>query len=113
MFKLLAVAVSLVLAQAVIPDPVTYLTTYATAAAATLFLGAAKKYTTIADTAIGKAIKPVQPWLVMGLSILLPRLIHGTPNVPDPGALAAAPTATLLMVGAAEIIRRLFPAPPR
>lgn len=104
--KLLLVAPLLAL-QGVIPDPVQNLATYATAFAATAFLGAAKKYTTIADTAIGKAIKPIQPWLVMGLSILLPRIIHGTPNTPDPGALAAAPTATLLAVGAAEILRRL------
>lgn len=104
--KLLLLAPLLVL-QGVIPDPVQNLATYATAFAATAFLGAVKKYTTAADTWVGKAIKPVQPWVVMGLSVLLPRIIHGTPNVPDPGALAAAPTATLLAVGAAEILRRL------
>lgn len=106
--KLMLAAILLVSVQAVIPDPVTNLATYATAFAATAILGAAKRYTTIADTAIGKAIKPIQPWIVMGLSVLLPRLIHGTPNVPDPAALAAAPTATLLAVGAAEIFRRFI-----
>lgn len=104
--KLLLAAVLLVSVQAVIPDPVTHLATYATAAAATFLLGAAKKYTSLADTKVGSWIKPVQPWVVMGLSVLLPRIIHGTPNVPDAGALAAAPTATLLAVGAAELIRR-------
>ncbi len=106
--KLLFIALPLLLVQAVLPDPVQNLATYATAFAATAILGGLKKYTTLADTAIGKAIKPIQPWVVMGLSVLLPRVIHGTPNVPDPAALAAAPTATLLAVGAAEIFRRFI-----
>lgn len=90
-------------------DPLGQLLTYGTAFASTALLGLTKKYTTVFDTAIGKAIKPVQPWLVLMLSAALPRLIHGTPNVPDAGTLVAAPTATLLAVGAAEVIRRLFP----
>jgi hypothetical protein len=98
--------------QQIIPDPMQNLATYATAFAATAALGAVKKYTTIADTWVGQKIKPVQPWIVLGLSMLLPRLIHGTPNVPDPSALAAAPTATLLAVGAAEILRRWMPQRP-
>jgi hypothetical protein len=99
----------LLMLQAIIPDPFTNLVTYATAFAVTAGLGAVKKYTTLADTAAFNFIRPVQPWVVMGLSILLPRLIHGTPNVPDPSALASAPVATLLAVGAAEIFRRFFP----
>lgn len=90
-------------------DPVGVLIATGTAFAATAGLGALKKYTTIADTAIGNFIKPVQPWLVMALSVAMPLLIHGTPNVPDPSVLVAAPTATLVAVGAAEALRRYFP----
>ena len=93
----------------VIPDPLSNLATYATAFAATAALGAVKKYTTVADTWAGKLIKPVQPWVVLGLSMILPHIIRGTPNVPDASALASAPTATLLAVGAAEILRRWLP----
>lgn len=88
-------------------DPVFDLLTYGTAIGTTFALGAAKKYTNAADTWVGRKIKPVQPLLVGILSVALPALIHGTPNVPDPQQLAVAPTATLLAVAAAEILRRV------
>lgn len=62
-------------------------------------LGALKSWTGAADSWIGQKIKPVQPWLVTALSLVMPAVIHGTPNVPDAGTLVAAPTATLLAVG--------------
>jgi hypothetical protein len=105
-----ALLLSLSLVQTpIIIDPFGQLLTYGTAFATAGVLGLTKKYTGLFDTAIGKIIRPVQPWLVLALSAILPNIIHGTPNVPDAGQLVAAPTATLLAVGAAEIIRRLFP----
>lgn len=88
-------------------DPVRDLLTYGAAAGMTFALGAVKKYTGAADTWVGRKIKPVQPLVVLAASILLPALIHGTPNTPDPQALAVAPTATLLSVAAAEVLRRM------
>lgn len=105
------------LAQLVAPaltsgDPLKDLLTYGAVIGTTLALGAAKKYTTIADTAIGRITKPVQPLIALAAGVLLPALIHGTPNVPDPQALAVAPTATLLVVAAAEVWRRFVPQQP-
>lgn len=94
-------------------DPVRDLLTYGAAVGTTFALGAVKKYTTIADTWVGQRIKPVQPLIVLAASVLLPALIHGTPNTPDPQALAVAPTATLLSVAAAEVFRRFVPSGPR
>lgn len=94
-------------------DPVFDLITYGTVLGTTLALGAVKKYTTAADTWVGRKIRPVQPLVVGALGIALPLLIHGTPNVPDPNALAVAPTATLLAVAAAEILRHLVPSQPK
>jgi hypothetical protein len=111
-FQLALLLSVLVQSPAIQIDPFGQLLTYGTAFAATAVLGFTKKQTTFFDTAIGKAIKPIQPWLVLGLTALLPQIIHGTPNTPDAGQLVAAPTATLLAVGAAEIIRRFFPNPP-
>jgi hypothetical protein len=88
-------------------DPTFDLLTYGTAIGTTFALGLTKKYTGIADTWLGSKIKPVQPLLVGILSVAMPMLIHGTPNVPNPQALAVAPTATLLAVAAAEILRRV------
>lgn len=88
-------------------DPVRDLLTYGSAVGMTLALGAVKKYTNAADSWVGSKIKPVQPLVVLAASVLLPALIHGTPNVPDPQALAVAPTATLLSVAAAEVLRRI------
>lgn len=88
-------------------DPVYDLLTYGTAIGTTFALGAVKKYTNAADTWLGSKLKPVQPILVGVLSVALPLLIHGTPNVPDAGALVVAPTATLLSVAAAEVLRRV------
>jgi len=93
-------------------DPLKDLLTYGVAFGTTFALGAVKKYTTIADTAIGRVTKPVQPLIVLAASVLLPALIHGTPNVPDPQQLVVAPTATLLAVAAAEVLRRLVPSQP-
>lgn len=105
---LLAVVALQVAAPAVFTsaDPMRDLLTYGAAVGTTLALGLAKKYTGVADTWIGGKIKPVQPLVVLAASVLLPALIHGTPNTPDPAALAVAPTATLLSVAAAEILRR-------
>jgi len=93
--------------QAIIPSPVENLVTYASAFAAVAALGAAKKYTSLADTWLGKKLRPVQPWLVMAFSIAIPALIHGSAIPIDAGQLVAAPTATLLAVGAAEIFARI------
>lgn len=92
-------------------DPVFDLLTYGSVIGTTLALGAVKKYTTAADTWVGRKIKPVQPLVATVLGIALPLLIHGTPNVPDPNVLTVAPTATLLAVAAAEVLRRIVPHP--
>lgn len=93
-------------------DPLRDLFTYGVAFGTTFALGAVKKYTGVADTRIGKLTKPVQPLLVLAASVLLPALIHGTPNVPDPQQLVVAPTATLLAVAAAEVMRRFVRTQP-
>ncbi len=112
MLTLTFMLVALAMQAPIQVDPFGQLLTYGTAFVTTGALALAKKYTGVADTKIGKLVKPIQPWLVLGLAAVLPRVIHGTPNVPDAGQLVAAPTATLLAVGAAEVIRRLFPAKP-
>lgn len=93
-------------------DPTYDLLTYGAVLGTTFALGMAKRYTGLADTWLGNKIKPVQPLVAAILGVALPLLIHGTPNVPDPNALSVAPTATLLAVAAAEVLRRIVPQRP-
>lgn len=71
-------------------------------------LGAAKKYTSVFDGTIGRAIKPVQPLLVAGAAMLLPRIGEALGIVsPDAAQFVSAPTATIIAVSAREGLRRL------
>lgn len=77
-------------------------------------LGLVKRATGAADTAVGKVLKPVQPFVVAGLSVLLPVLANAAHivNMPTPEAVANAPAAALVGIVAREIATRLAPKPP-
>ncbi len=81
----------------------------AAAFAGSAALGFLKSKTTLLDTKIGKAIKPIQPLLVYGAAVALPvvanklGLISG---LPDPQMFVDAPTATILAVSAREGLAR-------
>lgn len=77
--------------------------------ASSFLLGAFKKVTGALDTAIGTAIKPLQPVLILGLTIALPMLgaaLH-LADVPSATVIATAPASTLLAIVLREIARRL------
>lgn len=64
---------------------------------------------TSADSAIVKAIKPVQPLIAMGVGLLLPKAcaaIH-LMSCPDAGALVAAPVGTVIGISLLEILNRV------
>lgn len=71
-------------------------------------LGLMKKYTSLLDHRIGKAIKPLQPTLVAVAGIGLPYLTSalGISSV-DPSVFVTAPTATVAAVSLREVALRL------
>jgi hypothetical protein len=82
---------------------------YATGFASVAVLGVVKKYTGIADTKIGAFVRPIQPVLALGLAIGLPfaaKALRLTTEV-DPAQVAAAPTATIIAIAAAEVLSRI------
>jgi len=84
---------------------------YAFAVLSAAVLGVVKKYTTLFDTAIGDKIKTVQPAIVWGLSLALPwawSQLGLAGAMPSAEIMAAAPTATVVAVLAAEISARVF-----
>lgn len=91
-------------------DPLQSLFTAASAFASVAALGAVKKYTGLADTAIGKAIKPIQPIIALVGAIGIPFLAGklGIDAAIDPNLFVAAPTSTLVAIAAAEVQKRLF-----
>lgn len=90
-----------------VPDPISGLLGYASSFAAVMALGAIKKYTTLADTSIGKAIKPIQPWIAAGVPILAMLAASKLGLQIDPQQFAAAPVGTVVAIGAAEVLSRL------
>lgn len=90
-------------------DPMQSLFSAAAAFFSVAAIGAVKKYTTLADTKIGTAIKPVQPVLALIGAVAIPFLagkLHIT--APDPQLFMVAPTATIIAIAAAEAQRRIF-----
>lgn len=78
------------------------------ALAGSALFGLVKKYTSVLDGKIGRAIKPLQPVVVMGAGIGLPFLTNWLGIAPvDPAALATAPLATVALVSTREVWRRL------
>lgn len=80
------------------------------AVGASLALGFLKKHTATLDGAIGKAIKPLQPAIVLGVGLGLPWLTArlGIADGVDAGVFVTAPTATILAVTVRELRRRVF-----
>ena len=77
--------------------------------ASSAILGLFKKATGIADTALGSVLKPLQPLLVLGLTVALPMLgtvLHLT-DMPTATAIMAAPASTLLAIVLREIAVKL------
>lgn len=76
---------------------------------ASTVLGVIKKQTTLLDHKIGEFVKPLQPIVVLGVSVALPLLgdALGIANLPTAEVFAAAPATTLAMVAARESLKRL------
>jgi hypothetical protein len=90
-------------------DTLTLLLTVATGLASSIVLAGAKKWTGVLDTKLGKVVKPLQPLLVLGLAVVLPKLGAATGIMPpDATQLVDAPTATLTAVVAREVLARVF-----
>lgn len=82
---------------------------YVGGVAGVTILGTVKKFTGIADTKIFALVKPIQPLIALGITLGLPyaaHALHLTTTV-DPAQVAAAPTATILGIVAAEVLSRL------
>lgn len=89
---------------ALIPDP----TAVSGAILASALLGGVKRYTTLADTWVGRKIKPLQPILVTAGAVGLPYLTSALGIGPvDADALVSAPAATILAITLREIARRV------
>jgi hypothetical protein len=96
-------------------DPALFdLVSAAGAVGASLALGFLKTHTAALDGAIGKAIKPLQPAIVLGVGLGLPWLTArlGIAGGVDAAVFVTAPTATILAVTARELRRRVFGAAP-
>ena len=75
---------------------------------ASALFGLVKRYTKVFDGKIGRAIKPIQPALVMAAGIGLPFLTSWLGIAPvDPAALATAPLATVVLVSTREVWLRV------
>ncbi len=99
------------LVLAVIPpaDPLSTLITYAGAAASVLALGAVKR--TDLKVTNSKVYRKAQPFLALAGSFVIPLLVRKIGVPIDPQALVQAPLATIVSVGAAELLT-LFRKPP-
>lgn len=78
-------------------------------AAASILLGAYKKYVNPLEGAIGKVIKPFQPIIITVLGATLPILFQtiGAPIQEDAAQIiAGAPIAGIIVITARELLRR-------
>lgn len=82
---------------------------YGGALLGSLVLGAVKGPLGKADSAIVKAIKPVQPLIVGVAALALPFAASalGIAAAPDAGTFVSAPTATVLTITLREVLARL------
>lgn len=86
-------------------------TTYAAGFAAAALLGAAKKWTGVADIRAWRVVKPIQPLVVGALALAVYPVVTkltGVTDLPAPEVFARAPTAALAGVLVRELFTRLF-----
>lgn len=88
-------------------DSVTNLITWGSAFASVTVLQLIKTKTDWMDGKIGAVLKPIQPVIAMAASLIFPWIAVHTGIVADPQSFAAAPTATIAAVAAAEALKAL------
>lgn len=78
------------------------------ALAGSVLFGLVKKYTGVLDGKIGRAVKPLQPVIVMAAGIGLPFLTSWLGIAPvDPAAFTTAPLTTVALISTREAWQRL------
>ena len=80
--------------------------------AAVALTGLLKKGAGKLDSRIAEVVKPVQPWIALGASMLVPLAAQQLGVQVDPAAFAQAPVSTLAFIGLREVYAKLKPVAP-